>query len=118
MKNPVEGAMHSNESLQRWVYDAHHDVNVRNQKTSPPFEEVVRRFGVIGPSEYGHTRVSLADPLFEPNLLETERGTMAGARAADERNVLIGTIIALVACIVIFTAWTHHKSRRTQKLAT
>jgi hypothetical protein len=59
--NPLGESMGSTETMQRWVYNAHNQVNVSNNKISPPFHEVQRRYGELEQTKPGgglHTRES------------------------------------------------------------
>ena len=49
-QNPIKAD--DADSLARWVYKAHDNVNKRNKKTSPSFEAIKRDYTVYSPEDY------------------------------------------------------------------
>jgi hypothetical protein len=111
--NPLGESMGSTETMQRWVYNAHNQVNVSNNKISPPFHEVQRRYGELEQTKPGgglHTRESLANPFFGA----VEPATAIASSPKWDKTILFG-VGAMVACGVGGYFAVHMTMKRTHK---
>jgi hypothetical protein len=107
--HPVEDSLRDENTLQKWVYDLHDDVNRRNGKQSPTFDEVLRMYNEFDPSR-PFTEATLADPHFGT---KSDARADAGVGLANNAAfhvvaAAILTSIFFVYCVpVIRRTWVH-----------
>lgn len=109
-KNPVE--TESRESIAKWVYDLHDNVNQRSGKQSPSFEQVKKDY--TGWNQDKHTsmgklpRVTKLRKLADPHLGRTpdtkkanEESTTLDQSPPGANSVMVMIAVALIAFVLI-----------------
>jgi hypothetical protein len=114
LKRPVEQHLQDALTLQRWVYDAHDDVNRANGKTSPPFDTVLQMYNVVDRTK-PLTMDSLACPLFKSPSKEPAIATTTGA-ASEPPRVPAAVVLGAVAIGATLLYVYRHRIYPPQKL--
>jgi hypothetical protein len=115
-ENPIQAT--DRESLSKWVYEAHANVNKMSNKPNPPYEEVrkmysewdkgtVKRFKDMPKKK---REVYLSDPHLD---LSTDKGIFAPAMMTGEsaQSTLIPVIVVLIIILAALYAMKRLKKR-------